>query len=197
MRQMPQGQWVAFENNEPHDCEKPSLVEIVRPAARKKARQIEAPTEFDDIAIPDHNFPQPKPVLQPVEPSPSRPMPTTPSPAKPISGPGLNDLKPHPATNLRNAPPDRATAKPAAPQVTEPVPRFQPPDNSFGWFSGGMTALATVYMIIGVFHSIAFSLFVSRATCATTTKSLVYIFCNTGMGISHFITVIGWPWYWL
>jgi hypothetical protein len=71
------------------------------------------------------------------------------------------------------------------------------PVSSFAWLSGGIKAIATVYVILGVLHSIAFSLFVSRATCATTTQSLVYIFCHTGMGISHFVTVVGWPWYWL
>jgi hypothetical protein len=57
--------------------------------------------------------------------------------------------------------------------------------------------IATVHIMLGIPHSIAFSLIVSRATCATTTQSLVYIFCNTGMGISLFVIVVAWPWYWL
>jgi hypothetical protein len=68
---------------------------------------------------------------------------------------------------------------------------------STGWLSGGIRAIFAVYVMLGVLHSIAFTLFVSRVTCATTTKTLVSIFCNTGMGISHFIIVLGWPWYWL
>ncbi|WP_315772309.1 MULTISPECIES: hypothetical protein [unclassified Bradyrhizobium] len=51
--------------------------------------------------------------------------------------------------------------------------------------------------MIGVLHSIAFSLFISRVTCATSTKAIISIFCNTGIGISHLVVAIGWPWYWL
>jgi hypothetical protein len=61
----------------------------------------------------------------------------------------------------------------------------------------GAKVLFSIYVIIGAFHSIAFSLFVSRVTCATTTKTLISIFCNTGMGVAHFVAVLGWPWYWL
>ncbi|WP_186294432.1 hypothetical protein [Bradyrhizobium guangdongense] len=51
--------------------------------------------------------------------------------------------------------------------------------------------------MIGALHSIAFSFFVSRVTCATTTKTIISIFCNTGIGISHLVAVLAWPWYWL
>ena len=52
MRQMPHGQWVAFENNEVRDCSEPPKVKVVKPPARQTC-QVEAPTEFDDIVIPD------------------------------------------------------------------------------------------------------------------------------------------------
>jgi hypothetical protein len=52
-------------------------------------------------------------------------------------------------------------------------------------------------MGIGVLHSVYFSLFISRSDCITATKGIVYFFCHTGMGISHFVTVVAWPWFWL
>lgn len=55
---------------------------------------------------------------------------------------------------------------------------------------------AVAYMCIGVLHSIYFSLFVSRSDCIAATKGLVYLFCHTGMGLSHFVAVIAWPWFW-
>ena len=53
------------------------------------------------------------------------------------------------------------------------------------------------YTGIGVLHSIYFSLFISRSDCIAATKGIVYFFCHTGMGISHFVTVVAWPWFWL
>jgi hypothetical protein len=191
MRQMQHGQWVAFENNEAHDCGKPAKVEGVRPLRR--TRPVEAPTEFDDIVIPDQLGSQPRPVLQrPVEPPPSRPSPPAPSSGTSAPNSGLSGALPHPTTHPQDGAPNRPRAAPISAQIVEPFT----PVSSLTWLSGGIRTIATVYIILGVLHSIAFSLFVSRATCATTTQSLVYIFCNTGMGISHFVTVVGWPWYW-
>jgi hypothetical protein len=54
-----------------------------------------------------------------------------------------------------------------------------------------------VYFVIGVLHSIYFQLFISRSDCIAATKGVVYLFCHTGMGISHFVAVVAWPWFWL
>src|ERR1700675_2643850 len=90
LRQMPHGKWVAFENNEAHDCNRPPSIEVVRPPTRRP-RELEAPDEFDEIIIPDNQqSPQPKPVLRPVVPPPScpqRPAPVTPSPQPDLSYP--------------------------------------------------------------------------------------------------------------
>lgn len=59
-----------------------------------------------------------------------------------------------------------------------------------------LAVIATVYVIIGVLHSIFFSLFISRSDCINP-KGLVSVFCNTGMGISHFVVTLGWPLYWV
>lgn len=57
--------------------------------------------------------------------------------------------------------------------------------------------IACAYIGIGVLHSIYFSLFISRADCIAATKGIVYLFCHTGIGISHFVSTLAWPWYWL
>lgn len=61
----------------------------------------------------------------------------------------------------------------------------------------GLYLLSCAYVAIGVLHSIYFSLFISRIDCIAATKGLVYVFCHTGIGISHIVAVLGWPWYWL
>lgn len=62
---------------------------------------------------------------------------------------------------------------------------------------GAILYLITIaYMGIGVLHSIYFSLFISRSDCIAVTKGIVYLFCHTGTGISHFVAVIAWPWFW-
>ena len=57
--------------------------------------------------------------------------------------------------------------------------------------------IASAYVGIGVLHSVYFSLFISRADCTAATEGIVYLFCHTGMGISHFVAVVAWPWFWL
>src|SRR6266851_8626205 len=101
---MPHGQWVAFENDEVHDCKKPPKVEVARPTPRKSA-QVDAPTEFDDIVIPDHAAPQPAPVARPVPQK--RPTPPAPAPVTPRPSAGLTHLPPHPATTIDKSAPDR------------------------------------------------------------------------------------------
>ena len=57
--------------------------------------------------------------------------------------------------------------------------------------------LAYAYVTICVLHSIYFQLFISRSDCIAATKGLVYVFCRTGIGISHLVACVAWPWYWL
>ena len=57
--------------------------------------------------------------------------------------------------------------------------------------------IAIAYVSIGVLHSIYFQLFISRSDCIAATKGIVYLFCHTDMGISHFVAVVAWPWFWL
>jgi hypothetical protein len=194
MRRMPHGGWVPFEHNEVHDCAKPK-VEKLKPPPPKPS--IAAPIEFPDIVVPD-DVPakaNSEPILRRINydelstlsGSKARPPDTigpspTPTDGQPISVQGKSN--PAPARKPNSASPNIAET----PRVTATM--------SKGVLSAALSAILTVYIIIGALHSIAFSLFVSRATCATTTQSLVYIFCHTGTGISHLVTVLGWPWYW-
>ena len=57
--------------------------------------------------------------------------------------------------------------------------------------------VAYAYVIVGALHSIYFQFFISRSDCIAATKGLVYVFCHTGIGISHLVACIAWPWYWV
>jgi len=79
----------------------------------------------------------------------------------------------------------------------------QAADSNRGITSVGLTmaktilaAIATVYVIIGALHSVFFSFFISRSDCISP-RGLVSVFCNTGMGLSHLVVTLGWPFYWL
>jgi hypothetical protein len=196
MRQMPHGKWVAFEHNEPHECGRPPRVEPVRPAPRKPA-PIAGPTEFPDFELPNDEISRPGPT-PPVPPRPQPAPPTQPKVSRPAPPARPPAACPQPAPPAETTPPvARASLRPQPPTAPAPEP---PPaltsSHSSGLISGSLRAIFTVYVAIGAFHSIAFSLFVSRVTCATTTKALISIFCNSGMGIAHLVAVLGWPWYW-
>ena len=63
--------------------------------------------------------------------------------------------------------------------------------------AGLLYLVAVAYCFIGVLHSIYFQFFISRSDCIAATKGIVYLFCHTGIGISHLVAVVAWPWYWL
>ncbi len=183
MRKMPHGQWVAFENDEPHRCKV-----VPAPSPRTAPKQpTDTPTEFPDIEIPEEAVsPSPRPHPQPPpREQPSELLPDPPGkPQRPVHRP--DDVI------LRTARPDPDRV-PYVPIEPSPVPRKR---GLSGFFSAAVTLLTTGYVCIGALHSVAFTLLVSRTTCLTTAKTLVSIFCNTGMGVAHFVVVLGWPWYW-
>src|SRR6266436_8006283 len=139
MRQMPHGQWVAFENDEVHNCNKLPKVDVVRSTPRRSP-QVDAPTEFDDIVIPDHATPQPAPVARPV--GAPQTAPPAPAPAKPRPSPGLTNLRSHPATDVNKSPAGRRD--PPKPEPTTSPIMETPPHltgvGSMGWLSGGIRA---------------------------------------------------------
>jgi hypothetical protein len=53
MRQMPHGQWVVFENNEPHNCSNPPIqVRAQQPRAWSASRPSPSADEFEDFELP-------------------------------------------------------------------------------------------------------------------------------------------------
>jgi hypothetical protein len=56
--------------------------------------------------------------------------------------------------------------------------------------------VAVLYLVIGVIHSIVFGWVISRNSCLTA-RGLVAIYCNSGVGFSHFVVTLAWPLYWL
>jgi hypothetical protein len=50
-------------------------------------------------------------------------------------------------------------------------------------------------MTIGILHSVYFSWSISRVDCIGPKNIMIYLFCKSGMGISHSVAVVGWPLY--
>jgi hypothetical protein len=185
MRQMPHGRWVAFENNEPHECSRPPRVKPIRSVPRKPTS---IPPNFPILSFPTKRFrrrlqhhrhqltnqrrPPGRRSHRLLRPRVLRRLPATGS------------------TTRENATDRKTIAAPPAAPTPKPLPVG---NRSGGPISGSLRAIFTVYVMIGIFHSIAFSLFVGRVTCAATTKALISIFCNAGMGITHLAAVRGWP----
>lgn len=206
MRRMLHGQWVPFEHNEPHKCEQAPTIRPRPPTSPppRDREPVNGPTEFPDIEIPEDiapKLPPFKPDMDvgrnrragPISPPAERPKaPTAPPPSPKDPAPILEPAPVRLPQSTRNAPEHVSIDN--VPSVASRRPLMS---RLSGGFSAALTVLSTLYVIIGALHSIAFSLLVSRMTCATTTKTIVWIFCNSGQGIAHLVTVIAWPWYWL
>jgi hypothetical protein len=113
MRQMPAGQWVAFENNEPHDCDAPPAQTKVRKAPKPPPSAVGGGSaEFPDFQIGTPSGPPP-----PAHPA---PRPSSPSP---LSG----GYRPFAAPAK---PPDSGGIGSSAPRPLPPPVRAQPPQTS-------------------------------------------------------------------
>lgn len=56
--------------------------------------------------------------------------------------------------------------------------------------------LAFLYVVIGALHSVAFDFIISPTACLKA-KGLVWVYCYSGLGVSHLVITLGWPLYWL
>jgi hypothetical protein len=256
MRQMPYGQWVAFEGDAVHQCNKPPQ----RPPRPLRPRPMppstlpgaEGDSGFDDfeIRVPTPPNPHPLPRTSPdrqdfpktaTQVHPGEPPLETPQapPPQPVIGnvaprqppPSLGMRTPSGAATANRDPPPRPspdnhepakTARrvipdkppldvPRAPPrtvINDIGPKSSPPSREMrappraasveptmpSW-QMVLCTIAAIYIGIGAIHSIYFNWFISRADCISPKNTIVYIFCNTGMGISHFVAVLGWPFY--
>jgi hypothetical protein len=57
-----------------------------------------------------------------------------------------------------------------------------------------LRVFAIIYVIIGAAHSALFLLLPSRISCLDPHN---FAFCKFGIGISHLLITLGWPFYWL
>ena len=57
--------------------------------------------------------------------------------------------------------------------------------------------VGSLYIGIGFLHSIAFSVMISRKDCIESTNFVIGVFCDTGVGISHAVIMLLWPFYWV
>jgi hypothetical protein len=216
MRQMPAGQWVAFEGDSVHDCKRP-------PPRRMSSPQLRTPAasgEFEDFEIsPGAGSPlisMPTPAPAPVAQAQQTPV------TKKVS------IKPSPSSTKREEfedfhMPSSATRSDISISSRSPLPTqkntsnissrsayasrsIQPSAQTSGQSRAAkleglqavkvaLYAIITIYVIIGAFHSVFFSLYISRAHCLAPKNMMVNVFCNTGMGFSHFVAVVGWPFY--
>ena len=55
--------------------------------------------------------------------------------------------------------------------------------------------IATLYLIIGALHSVAFDFIISPTACLKA-KGLVWLYCYTGTSVSHTVIAFAWPLYW-
>jgi hypothetical protein len=249
MRQMPAGQWVAFEGDGPHDCDRPQPRRVTTSPPRTPTHAPPATPEFEDFEMPPGAQSLASPDEQAVRTTASARTAPTKGPKRPPQGaeepPIFDDFEITPipvpvataGTPVRanqSAPRERerqpasgdrmATAKlkPEAP-INKRVIRHETTQatssgaddtrpsskpirpavrSSIGPETGGRKLLLAVayliislYFAIGTLHSVYFSLFISRTDCIDPKNILVKTFCNTGMGISHFVTLLGWPLY--
>jgi hypothetical protein len=214
MRQMPAGQWVAFEGDGVHDCGRPPPQRVTTSPPQRGARTPAASGEFEDFEIlsgASAALSIPKPI-QDRAPAPqtqptlvirnvsAKPAPSTTGqeefedfeiPATAASS-NINARSPSPAHKNTRAT-SHLSGRPA--QAIRPnQPRAQAGRQASS-FKTALYAFVAIYIFIGAFHSAFFSLYISRAHCLSPKNMIVYVFCNTGMGISHLVAVLGWPLY--
>jgi hypothetical protein len=216
MRQMPAGQWVAFEKNQPHNCAVPTPQPgplqtpnvVARPSPNTASITRSNPQHQADLPSLTQSRPPatvPRPALSNSPPAPARsaPAPSSSSPGSPLSG-GYRPF----------AAPPRALEKaiPEASQLSQPQSENSIP-GSVTWQSelsrtgrsfsrimervgGTLWLIMVLYIVVGAIHSTLFELFVSRSDCLYP-KGLVAVYCKAGMGLAHLTVVLGWPFYWL
>lgn len=174
MRQMPHGQWVAFEADEPHNCNK-------RPLARPSAPQRPAGPPIDSPAEPFTPF-YPK-VSESNAPN-SNPIRSQPAPSPPSRVPGLpipngSPPTPRPISARQSPTPQRALPTPSSPlptpqSVAPPRSALPHRPNRLSVFFGLLTGL------LGSTVGIAFAIFglLSLPLSVVATMHLT-----------------GWPWF--
>lgn len=114
-RLMPHGRYVAFENNEPHDCSRVSPSKTVRPPPRPPLTgKSSSPGdfEFEDIVVKDTGTSKPD------------------KPSAKVSRPEVVSPKPSIETEPPRRPAPTPTHRPAAPPVTYSPPRDE---GNAGW----------------------------------------------------------------
>jgi hypothetical protein len=173
MRQMPAGQWVAFEGDGAHDCAKPRAG-----AQHSKITQTTLNTElvqqeegFAEIQIPStptHNI---------------VPTPTT------IRVSSSAESSP----NLVRQPVIRALPSPPTRPLKYTAARGW--GRAEGSAVGVLRVIPFLYVAVGALHSVAFDFIISPTACLTG-KGLVWAYCYTGLGVSHLLITLGWPLYW-
>jgi hypothetical protein len=132
MRQMPHGQWVPFEGDEPHNCAQPADRSVSPPSGRpSRPRPVEDPVEpFTPFYPKVPESPAPVPLSNPPQPSPPRRPISTPQPrpARVISSPTAPAQTPRPISTPQPTPSSRGLPTHVDPA---PAPRPTPPPSQF------------------------------------------------------------------
>lgn len=58
-----------------------------------------------------------------------------------------------------------------------------------------LTGVSVTYIIIGAINSFYLWAAIGRSDCIAA-DGMLYVYCNSGIGLSHFVAVIAWPAFW-
>ena len=59
-----------------------------------------------------------------------------------------------------------------------------------------LKAVGAIYIAVGVLNSLYLWATVSMSACSLA-SGILLIYCNTGLGLSHAVSILLWPLFWL
>jgi hypothetical protein len=59
-----------------------------------------------------------------------------------------------------------------------------------------LVGILVIYIFIGFINSMYLWATVGISSCAAA-SGILNFYCNSGKGISHFVAIAGWPFFWL
>lgn len=148
LRQMPHGQWVAFEGDEPHKCKKPP---VIKPKPKAQPKPMPPGGDFPPINIPGDTAQRPTLKPAPTPPPTAKPQarPTTPE-FPPISIPNGGSRKPTPSPPYPAPKPMPVPPKNSSPEAQ---PSGEPRRSGGNW--GWLWWMFAIFLMLGILRVLA------------------------------------------